>query len=148
MMQFSLFDEEPEQPEPQGDTYYCHACKKDLPERAFASFAIALFNRKKGVAGVNGGGKAKCCRACRQKYDQSINIARKTAPPKPTIPTPCDCCGAVMQPENIQLDHDHTTHVFRGWLCKACNSGIGKMGDNIEGLEKGIAYLRKVNERT
>ena len=143
MMQFSLFDEEPEQPEPQGDTYYCQVCKKDLPERAFASFAIALFNREKGVAGANGGGKAKCCRACRQKYDQSIRIARKTAPPKPTIPTPCDCCGAVIQPENLQLDHDHVTHVFRGWLCKACNSGIGKMGDTIEGLQKGIAYLER-----
>lgn len=146
MMQFSLFDEEPEQPEPQGDTYYCQVCKKDLPERAFASFAIAMFNREKGVASANAGGKAKCCRACRQKYDQSIRIARKTAPPKPTIPTPCDCCGAVIQPQNLQLDHDHVTHVFRGWLCKACNSGLGKMGDNIEGLEKGIAYLRRVNE--
>ena len=38
-------------------------------------------------------------------------------------------------------DHDHKTDMFRGWLCNNCNTGLGAMGDNIEGLKKAMRYL-------
>ena len=45
-------------------------------------------------------------------------------------------------------DHDHVTGEFRGWICYGCNTGLGKLGDTIEGLEKAIAYLKRVYEDT
>ena len=41
----------------------------------------------------------------------------------------------------FHLDHCHETGAFRGWVCNACNTGRGIM-DNIERLEKRIAFLR------
>lgn len=146
MQQLNLFKEEPEQPKSKGNTHFCKSCERHLPESAFSAFALHTFNREKGSNTANGGGTAARCKDCRSEYDKGKRIALKNAPPRPTVPTPCQCCGKVKQPEDIQLDHDHITYEFRGWLCKSCNSGIGKMGDTIEGLEKGIAYLRKANE--
>ena len=39
------------------------------------------------------------------------------------------------------VDHCHTTGKVRGLLCNHCNTGIGHMKDDIELLEKAIAYL-------
>lgn len=51
----------------------------------------------------------------------------------------CDCCGRVF--EQLVLDHDHLTGEFRGFLCHACNTGIGKLGDNLDGLARAVSYL-------
>tara|TARA_A200000159_G_C7239023_1_gene303691 strand:+ start:39 stop:185 length:147 start_codon:yes stop_codon:yes gene_type:complete len=45
-------------------------------------------------------------------------------------------------------DHDHNTLKFRGWICDPCNMGIGKLGDDLEGIEKALAYLKGHYERT
>ena len=61
---------------------------------------------------------------------------KKTAPPRPSS---CENCGHTT--DRLQLDHDHTTGEFRGWLCKSCDVGIGNLGDNIAGLAQAIIYL-------
>ena len=33
------------------------------------------------------------------------------------------------------------------WCCKKCNVGIGHLGDQIEGIERALHYLKKANER-
>lgn len=68
--------------------------------------------------------------------------------PEPTRPEPdnCECCGLVFEKTGMNvpcLDHCHETGAFRGWLCFRCNTAIGKLGDNLAGLERAIAYLRK-----
>jgi hypothetical protein len=42
-----------------------------------------------------------------------------------------------------ELDHDHTTGAFRGWLCTLCNLGLGKLGDDVAGVRRAIAYLER-----
>jgi recombination endonuclease VII len=44
--------------------------------------------------------------------------------------------------KSLAIDHDHATGEIRGLLCSSCNSGIGKLGDNLEGLERAVAYLK------
>ena len=44
------------------------------------------------------------------------------------------------------LDHCHETNQFRGWICRNCNTGIGNLGDNVEGLENAIRYLKRNKE--
>lgn len=41
----------------------------------------------------------------------------------------------------IFVDHCHETNAIRGLLCRSCNSGIGKLKDDIALLEKCIDYL-------
>ena len=55
-------------------------------------------------------------------------------------PDKCELCGRV---EALHLDHDHITHEFRGWLCRSCNTSLGGLGDNVEGLLRAIAYLER-----
>lgn len=40
-------------------------------------------------------------------------------------------------------DHCHSTGLFRGWLCRRCNVGIGFLGDDIQGILEAAAYLEK-----
>jgi len=43
----------------------------------------------------------------------------------------------------LHIDHDHITKKFRGLLCSAYNTAIGKFEDNIEYLLSAIKYLEK-----
>ncbi len=65
--------------------------------------------------------------------------------PEPTRPEPthCECCGNLPGNRAMHLDHCHVTGAFRGWLCTKCNSGIGMLGDNSDGIEKASAYLAR-----
>ena len=70
---------------------------------------------------------------------------RAKYPTVPTHPEPdwCECCGRM--PETaLCFDHDHVTGKFRGWICSPCNRSIGQLGDSIEGVEKALAYLKRV----
>lgn len=53
------------------------------------------------------------------------------------------CASCQKQNDNLCVDHDHDTGVIRGLLCQKCNSGIGLLGDNLEGLEKAVNYLKR-----
>lgn len=52
----------------------------------------------------------------------------------------CHICGRHVR---LAIDHDHDTGAVRGVLCHACNTGIGKLGDSIEGLERALEYLKR-----
>jgi len=58
---------------------------------------------------------------------------------RPPIGTPCDCCGK--STDMLVFDHDHETNAFRGWLCYQCNTSIGNLGDNLEGIMRAVKYL-------
>jgi len=75
------------------------------------------------------------------------NNAKKYWRKKNNLPSPtrqetsnCECCG---RKGIICLDHDHKTGEFRGWLCHACNLGIGMLGDDIDGIKAALVYLEK-----
>jgi hypothetical protein len=53
----------------------------------------------------------------------------------------CEICDAKVK--NMYLDHDHSTGVFRGFLCQRCNSVLGFMDDDPDRLEKAADYIRK-----
>jgi hypothetical protein len=78
--------------------------------------------------------------AHREDARRRARVARGA--PQPTRPAPerCECCGRV-DTRHLNADHDHNTGVFRGWLCFACNIGIGKLGDNYDGVLRALRYL-------
>jgi hypothetical protein len=60
----------------------------------------------------------------------------------------CACCGRHITAENKALAVDHHHGLFgiesvRGLLCNRCNLGLGYLGDDIEGLELALEYLKK-----
>jgi hypothetical protein len=76
------------------------------------------------------------CKKCVKKHTKIRNKLRKEAPLKPSI---CECCK--QPPLKWALDHDHEDNSFRGWLCERCNTGIGSLGDNLEGVTNAMNYL-------
>jgi len=57
----------------------------------------------------------------------------------------CACCGAKANRNGKRLfvDHDHKTGAVRGVLCHKCNAGIGALGDDLAGLRRAVAYLKR-----
>jgi hypothetical protein len=57
----------------------------------------------------------------------------------------CAICGVhrTFFKRELDVDHNHETGEVRGLLCTPCNSGIGKLKDSINMLEKAIKYLTK-----
>jgi len=49
--------------------------------------------------------------------------------------------GAEDRNEKVCIDHCHETDRIRGILCHPCNCALGLMQDDIERLQKAIAYL-------
>lgn len=66
--------------------------------------------------------------------------------PKRPCPDFCECCGSAPGKKALAIDHCHETGVFRGWLCTNCNTGIGKLGDDIYGVSRAIEYLTKFSK--
>lgn len=101
----------------------------------------------KAQAKRNPGYHAKKTREWRRRNPEAVrNIHRRNRGlPAPTRPEPpaCECCGAPPAGRALALDHDHGTGAFRGWLCFDCNTGIGRLGDNVAGIRRAIAYLEK-----
>ena len=52
----------------------------------------------------------------------------------------CQSCGSN---HKLCYDHCHVSGKFRGILCNKCNLSIGNLGDNIEGVEQALSYLKR-----
>lgn len=56
----------------------------------------------------------------------------------------CACCGRDQNTcgRKLFVDHCHETGRIRGIICNRCNYGIGALGDNIEGVQRALEYLK------
>jgi hypothetical protein len=86
------------------------------------------------------------CKKCRRVGGKAHSSAAKklmeqSGMKRPPLGTPCDNCGKTDQ--KLIFDHCHKTAKFRGWLCYQCNTAIGNLGDNLDGLMKAVKYLQK-----
>jgi hypothetical protein len=91
--------------------------------------------------------KYKAEKGEQKRAQNRISRRRKLGLPEPTRPEPanCECCGRARSSmhSSLALDHDHVTGEFRGWLCYRCNSALGKLGDNVDGLLRAMEYLER-----
>lgn len=112
----------------------CIKCKKVYP--------IDHFEKKKNEKNFR-----NVCITCRKsdtKVAQKLKKEWLKNHNMPKLGEPCQCCGD--STKKLVFDHCHKKEEFRGWLCGRCNRAIGMMGDNIEGLQRAINYLRKTND--
>lgn len=54
----------------------------------------------------------------------------------------CSICRAAVEPEDLCVDHCHSTGAVRGLLCLGCNTGLGQFRDSEAFLESAAAYLK------
>lgn len=54
----------------------------------------------------------------------------------------CDICSVPISfsKGEIHLDHDHKTNLFRSWLCRTCNLGVGYL-NTVELLKLATVWL-------
>ena len=108
------------------ESQVCKTCGTEKPITDFYS------NKKTGYI-------YKDCKGCfiiRQLQRHNGKFKDQSIPPKSET---CDCCGKPLI--KACLDHDHSNGKFRGWLCYNCNTGIGLLGDNEEGIIAALEYL-------
>jgi hypothetical protein len=57
----------------------------------------------------------------------------------------CAICGIhqVELTRALHVDHNHDTGEIRGLLCSNCNTGMGMFSDDVNMLQRVIAYLEK-----
>lgn len=111
-------------------TKVCVYCNEDLPLSNFAKHSG--YKDKHDI-------RCKSCMATRNKV---IRELKKTAPPKPKA---CDCCGR--KDKSLGLDHCSITNTFRGWICGNCNRGMGLLGDDVDGVNLALKYLKKKRKK-
>ena len=80
-------------------------------------------------------GPCKKCESRNSKISRKLYKENKLSKPK--------ICQMCSKKKNLVLDHDHDTEKFRGWICAECNHGLGLLGDNLEGLNRALRYLKK-----
>lgn len=133
-MQLDLFDVDQSLKKLTGKTQVCKVCSKEKDLALFpkhSMFKTRIDNR---------------CKACIKKQTKlRKELKQKYGHLKTDT---CDCCGNEHE-KSLVLDHCHNTLTFRGWICEPCNHGIGKLGDNIDGVMNAVHYLKKApNERS
>jgi hypothetical protein len=112
-------------------------CRKCGDEREVTDFAVTSTLMRSGERY-----RANICKVCMVKYVRGLRLLHKLAgPPSPS-------CGICQRLGRVVLDHDHATGEFRGWLCRECKLGLGKLGDDIAGLLRALAYLERAQTRS
>jgi len=115
------------------DMQECKECHKILPIMAFTTH----YSRGDGAWYLK-----RICRECNTVNEREKRGAMKNAPPKPER---CQRCHK--KTKNLQVDHIHGSTAFRGWLCTDCNSGMGKLGDDLPGMLQAAIYLENDVEK-
>jgi hypothetical protein len=125
----------------------CVTCMTDNNKAYHAANAAEIAERKKRYADANPEKNKNAVKKYRANNLEKVRAAsrkwmRKFLPaPTRSEPESCECCGS--RPQSLCLDHDHRTGKFRGWLCRACNTSIGMLGDDLEGVLKAAQYLQR-----
>ena len=74
----------------------------------------------------------KQCKDCRNEDLNRKNWLRKGF--QSLKPTHCECCG--VRSDKLQVDHDHHSGHFRGFVCGSCNQRLQFAGDTYEGVKE------------
>jgi len=127
-MQLDFFEENVYPPT---ETRTCKQCGKNHPLSMYA-----VDNSRSGFVRTE-------CKDCGRDNSRARYTAQKTAP---RLPSKCDCCFVPFSEDRKHvLDHCHITGSFRGWICAACNTGLGNFSDDPHRVRLGLFYLERHN---
>ncbi|MDG4532742.1 endonuclease domain-containing protein [Streptomyces sp. AV19] len=85
------------------------------------------------------------CKTCRAAEGRAGHLKRKygitEAERDEMIASQMGTCAICLAAPAVHVDHCHDTGKVRGVLCFNCNSGIGKLRDDLGILRRAVAYL-------
>lgn len=110
----------------------CLSCKQSLDD---SHFYVAVRTKTKDF-------RRTTCKSCKIQH---VTASRRLRKQHKQTATCCALCGR--GDRRLELDHDHESGRFRGWLCSPCNRGLGLLGDDLSGVERARMYLIR-NERS
>jgi hypothetical protein len=146
VMQLSLFEEEKvEVPLTNVRSKKCGGCGNTFPETEeyfYKGYAYHSLDGSKLQHYLNK------CRTCHKKGSTSQYKLKKKFGHRAY--GNCDCCGVDardVKGGKLHLDHCHVTQEYRGHLCGSCNRGLGMLGDNREGIQLALDYLKRVESK-
>jgi len=145
-LKFKLFEDMERQPTPIGiRDKKCSNCEVVFPETEDYFYACGAYYSKDGTSNQHLHNKCKACaNKARTRQKQLFKIHGHKAFGK------CDCCGVEakdLKGSILHLDHCHKTGAYRGHLCGSCNRAIGSLGDDSEGVQRAVDYLKKVENK-
>ena len=136
----------------------CVSCKKELPLSKMKK--VGFVGKQKD--GIYKWYLGKKCKECNNKEAKEGKKARMKFPYPKDKNYKCPICrkdadtllnsyaivdkdynvyeGVLKKP--FVLDHNHVTGKVRGYLCNSCNTGLGKIGDSVERLERATKYSK------
>lgn len=135
----------PPTPEVRGDLIRCSACKD------FKHFDLFDKHPK------NSTGRLSACKTCEIKryrlrlYDLAEGDFEKLVEAQGGKCGICDCTAEHPRNHGLQslaVDHCHRSGTVRGLLCHSCNTGIGKLDDNVQWIRKAALWIETANEKT
>jgi hypothetical protein len=109
-------------------------CKRCGEQRDASDFGVCA----RSARGVR---RRKTCRFCMAAAEAQKRRLVEIVGPR------AHACEICRREGPTELDHDHVTGAFRGWLCRPCNLGLGKLGDDVAGVRRAIAYLLRSSAR-
>lgn len=108
---------------------HCIRCKKQ--------YGLEMFEKKKRE--VNHRNICKHCRYSASRVTSGLRRAHVRKHGVAEGKCAIQGCGNT----NLVFDHCHATNTFRGWICRACNSGLGQMGDTYRTVQNRADYLKE-----
>jgi hypothetical protein len=106
------------------------SCKRCGEQRDESDFGICA-RTSRGVF------RRKTCRFCAAADAMQRRRLAEIVGPR------AHACEICRREGPTELDHDHNTGAFRGWLCTLCNTGLGRLGDDVAGVRRAIAYMER-----
>lgn len=117
-----------------------HGCRCDDCRVAWNTYCRNY--RKRKATGHPSDCECKQCHASRQ-WDRARSRFRSDGAYDKLYANQGGCCAICGRYyEVLHIDHIHGTLLVRGLLCQSCNTGLGKLGDDLAGLQRAVAYLQ------
>lgn len=114
----------------------CFRCKENLAKTEFVT-------NKSGIDGLNG-----WCRSCTKDrlletmYGINLDIFNQMLVDQNHKCKLCNTDKPLGPRNTFVVDHCHKTGKVRGLLCNHCNTGLGKLQDDPELLQKAADYVK------
>jgi len=112
------------------DPYIEHATKEKLCKRCETTKPVTEFSRSNETTD----GLQRWCKPCQIDYYRRREYGR-------TLEEGGDTCAICGYTQGLCIDHCHRTGQTRGNLCKACNTALGFLNDDVDRLRAAIQYL-------
>lgn len=83
------------------------------------------------------------CKACSRVQHKRATNAKLSLGGKPSSDYLCPICLEHNEYEDWCPDHDNGTGLSRQWLCRECNTGLGRFNDDPRVVLRVLSYLAR-----